>query len=235
FSSHVRVHAHFDQVQGLAAGSVVSLSGVTVGNVESITFLESKNTLDVKMKINSDFLPRMRQGSQVEIRTQGALGDKFIFIIPGDPRNDVVKEGDILEVARPTDLIGIISERGTETNRIFDILSDLQKITHSMNVDNRMARIMAHLEVATQNLAQTSKDAQRFSSQLDRQDTGLKLQQAIAKLDSVMTKIDKGQGTLGALINDPSVHNQLKALLGGGARKDHVKSLLRTSIEKETD
>ena len=63
--------------------------------------------------------------------------------------------------------------------------------------------------------------------------TGEKLEKSVEKLDSVLTKIDKGQGTLGALINDPSLHQQLKALIGGSARKDHVKSLLRTSIEKE--
>jgi phospholipid/cholesterol/gamma-HCH transport system substrate-binding protein len=50
-----------------------------------------------------------------------------------------------------------------------------------------------------------------------------------------MGKLDRGEGTLGALINDPSVHNQLKAMLGGSPRKNHVKSLLRTSIEKEED
>ncbi|MGZ3771450.1 MAG: MlaD family protein, partial [Bdellovibrio sp.] len=92
FTKYVRLHSYFDQVQGLAVGSVVSLSGVTVGNVESITFVSEKNSLDVKMKIDQKFINRIRQGSQVEIRTQGALGDKFIFIIPGDPKNTVVKE-----------------------------------------------------------------------------------------------------------------------------------------------
>ncbi|HEY1080456.1 MAG TPA: MCE family protein, partial [Bdellovibrio sp.] len=84
FTSYVRIHAHFEQVQGLSEGSVVSLSGVTVGNVEQITFLSEKNALDVKMRINENFIHKIRQGSEVEIRTQGALGDKFVFIIPSD-------------------------------------------------------------------------------------------------------------------------------------------------------
>lgn len=235
FTSYIRIHAHFDQVQGLSEGSVVSLSGVTVGNVETITFLPEINALDVKMKINEDFLPRLRSGAQVEIRTQGALGDKFVFIIPGDPKGPIVKEGDILEVAKATDLFGIISERGNETNKIFDTITELQKITHTLNAENRLDRIMRNLEAASGNLNNTSKETQKFVSQLNTNNSAEKITQSIAKLDAILTKIDRGQGTLGALINDPSVHNQLKAVLGGSTRKNNIKSLLRTSIEKEED
>lgn len=233
FTSYVRLHAHFDQVQGLSEGSVVSLSGVTVGNVESITFLSEKNSLDVKMKIDSNFITRIRQGSQIEIRTQGALGDKFIFIIPGEPQNPAVKEGDILEVAKATDLIGIISERGSEANKIFDIINELQKITHAMNADNRLNRIMNNLENASSSFNQTSKDSQKFVAQMNSHEVGNKLGHSLEKLDSILTKIDKGEGSLGALISDPTIHNKLKTLLGGSSQKDRVKSLLRTSIEKE--
>nr|BFD60889.1 hypothetical protein CKG001_29960 [Bdellovibrio sp. CKG001]BFD64303.1 hypothetical protein BdHM001_29840 [Bdellovibrio sp. HM001]BFD68494.1 hypothetical protein HAGR004_35160 [Bdellovibrio sp. HAGR004] len=234
FTSYVRVHAHFDQVQGLAVGSVVSLSGVTVGNVESITFLPEKNSLDVKMKINEDYIDRIRQGSQVEIRTQGALGDKFVFIIPGDPRAENLKEGDILAVAKPTDVLGIIAERGNETSRIFDIINELYKITHAMNVDNRMMRVMNNLDTVASSLAQTSKDSQKFVAGLNSHGGGEKLAKSIDKLDAILSKIDRGEGSLGALINDPSIHNRLKSMLGGSNRKNHVESLLRTSIEKET-
>ncbi|WP_295901894.1 MlaD family protein [uncultured Bdellovibrio sp.] len=233
FTSYVRVHAHFEQVQGLSAGSVVSLSGVTVGNVEEITFLPEINSLDVKMRINENYIGRIRQGSQVEIRTQGALGDKFVFIIPGDPRGAVVKEGDILDVAKATDLFGIISERGNEANKIFDIITELQKITHTINSENRLGRIMGNLETATTHLTQTSKDAQKFMSEASSHGGGEKFAKSIDKLDAILTKIDKGQGTLGALINDPSLHNQLKSVLGGATRKNNIKNLLRTSIEKE--
>lgn len=234
FTSYVRVHAHFEQVQGLAVGSVVSLSGVTVGNVESITFLPEENTLNVQMKINEDFIDRVRQGSQVEIRTQGALGDKFIFIIPGDPRAEHIKEGDVLKVAKATDLLGIVAERGNETSKVFDIINELHKITHTLNANNRFARIMDNMETTATHLSQASKESQKFMAQMNSQGSGDKLGKSIDKLDSILNKIDRGEGSLGALINDPSIHNRLKTLLGGSNRKSQVESLLRTSIEKET-
>jgi phospholipid/cholesterol/gamma-HCH transport system substrate-binding protein len=52
------------------------------------------------------------------------------------------------------------------------------------------------------------------------------------KFDRIMTKIDKGEGTLGALISDPSIHDQIKNILGGSQRKSQVKDMLRHSVER---
>lgn len=232
FTRYVTLHSYFDQVQGLAEGSVVSLSGVTVGNVESITFLSEKNSLDVNLKIDEKYISRIRQGSQVEIRTQGALGDKFIYIIPGDPKNPQAKEGDVLDVAQATDIIGILSERGSEANKIFDIVNELQKTVHAVNAENRLVRIMSNLETASASFNASSKDAQKFFAQINSLGGGEKLGRSMEKFDAILAKIDKGEGSLGALINDPTIHNKLKNLLGGSSQKDRVKSLLRTSIEK---
>ncbi|WP_413582666.1 MlaD family protein [Bdellovibrio sp. HCB288] len=233
FKSYVNIHAHFDQVQGLAEGSVVSLSGVTIGNVQKINFLSEKNTLDVVMRVDKTYTSRIREGSQVEIRTQGALGDKFVFIIPGDPRNPEIQDGAILEIAKPTDLIGVISERGGEAGKLFDVINEMYKITKAMNDENRLGKIMANFESTSANLSRVSGEASGLMKKLNDGHSGEKLTNTINKLDAIVSKVDRGEGTLGALINDPSIHNQLKALLGGTQRKNNVKSLLRTSIEKE--
>lgn len=235
FRKYVKVHAYFDQTQGLAEGSVVSLSGVTVGNVKSITFLEVENKLDVTMTIDEKYINRVRKDSEVEIRTQGALGDKFVFIFPGDPRQPMAQEGDVLAVAKPSDLIGVISERGGEAGKIFDVINEIYKLAHTMNAENRMGKIMNNFETASISLAQASKDAQKMVATVNGARGGEKMAHALDRLDAIVTKIDKGEGTLGLLINDPSLHNQLKSALGGTARKNHVKSLLRTSIEKEDE
>lgn len=235
FRSYVRIHAEFDQVQGLAAGSVVSLSGITVGNVESIDFIPEKNTLDVKMKIDTKFVDMIRQGSQVEVRTQGALGDKFVFIIPGNPRNPAIQNGDTLEVAPATDLLGILSERGAETSKIFDIINDLHKLTSTLTKGNKLGSMIDNLEQASGYLTSSSKKADHLMAKLADDKGAEKMRDSVARLDSILTKIDRGEGTLGALVNDPTIHNQLRTMLGGSPRKNHMKSLIRTSIEKAED
>ncbi len=234
FKHYARLHAYFDQVQGLDRGSVVSLSGVAVGNIESIEFVGERKALDVTMKVEDRFLARIPVGSQVEIRTQGALGDKFIFIIPGPTSEKTVADGSALEIATATDLFSIISERSKEAGKVFDIINELHKMAVTINGDRKLEKIMSNLSKASDSLAETSEHAHQFTSSMTAE-SGQRLTKAVERFDSIMTKIDKGQGSLGALINDSSVHDRLKAMLGGNSRKSQVKDLLRNSIEKAGD
>lgn len=231
FGGNSRLHARFAEVQGLAEGSVVSLSGINVGNIEKIEFLPEANEIDVTLKIGDKFMPRFTADAKVEIRTQGALGDKYLFVIPGDPKKPALKDGDRVEVAQASDLFGIFAERGKETEKIFDIINELYKTTRTVNADGRLEKIMANMASASAALKDASAGAQRFSAGLADTNTG-KIKQSLDRVDSILSKIDRGEGTLGALINDPTLHERLKAIVGGSSRPLHVKSMLRTSIEK---
>jgi phospholipid/cholesterol/gamma-HCH transport system substrate-binding protein len=237
FTKFTKIHAHFEQVQGLSEGSIVSLSGVNVGNIKKIDFLPNQNILDVTMSIDENYMSRVRKDSQVEIRTQGALGDKYIFIFSGSADKPQSESGDVLSVASPSDLLGVISQRGGEAGKFFDVVNEFYKMASSINSEGRLGKIMKNVESASTNLANTSRDAQSlmatFSQGKEQNQTGQKFSRSIDKLEAILNKIDKGEGTLGLLINDPSIHNQLKSYLGGSQRKNYLKSLLRTSIEKE--
>lgn len=222
-AQHARLHGHFEQVQGLAEGSVVSLSGVNIGNVEKIDFVDNSKNLDVVMKINKKFLNKITKSASIEIRTQGALGDKYIYIIPGNPGDPTIEDNGQLEVAKATDIIGIFSERGKETEKLFDIINEVYVLTKSINLDNRIDKIMSNLNSAAVNMKELTSDTKKLVN-------NDKLDNSITKLNSLLTKIDKGEGTLGALINDPTIHNQLKTLLGSSQRKNQVRSVLQSSI-----
>ncbi len=234
FSKFSHLYADFENVQGLARGSVISLSGVVIGNIESIDFIPERNLLRVDMKIEKEFLPRVFKGSEVEIRTQGALGDKFIYVIPGDPKLPNVYDGDSLPIAKSTDLLNILGERGKETEKVFDIINEVYKLSKTLNQDNQVGNMLTNLNQASRNFNSISEKSLKLVSDLsDGKSASLQAKASIDRLNNILGKIDRGEGTLGALINDSSLHDQLKTLVGGSSRKNHVKSLMRTSIEKE--
>jgi phospholipid/cholesterol/gamma-HCH transport system substrate-binding protein len=236
FSSYIHLYAEFENVQGLARGSVVSLSGVVIGNIEKIDFIAEKNSLRVDMKIEREYLDRVFSGSQTEIRTQGALGDKYIYIIPGDPRGTLLKDGDFLPVAKATDILNVLSERGKEGEKIFDIINEVYKITKTINQDNKLGNIISNLNTSSEDFKKLSEKSLKLVSELaDGKSPAQQLKTSMDKMNNILTKIDKGEGTLGALINDSSLHDQLKTLVGGSQRKNHVKSIIRTSIEKSEE
>jgi phospholipid/cholesterol/gamma-HCH transport system substrate-binding protein len=57
--------------------------------------------------------------------------------------------------------------------------------------------------------------------------------EAGARLNSVLAKIDDGEGTLGLLVNDPTLYEDLKLLVGGAQRSVVVRSLVRMSADGE--
>lgn len=229
--SHVTLHAHFESVQGLSEGSVVSLSGIPVGNVQDFIFLPEENKLDVVMKIDSDYLKRITEGSAVEIRTQGALGDKFIYILPGPQNAPPVRAGAQIDAINEKDLLAVISEKGSEAGKIFDIIKEIDKFSKTLNDQGRTALILKNLAETSQDLKVVAKDSREMVSHMKSQDSK-KMSAAVDKLDRILTKIDRGDGTLGALINDPSLHESLKSIIGATDKKKSIKSLIRSSIEK---
>ena len=50
--------------------------------------------------------------------------------------------------------------------------------------------------------------------------------EAGARLNSILAKIDRGEGTLGLMLNDPTLYEELKILVGGANRSRVVRSMI---------
>jgi phospholipid/cholesterol/gamma-HCH transport system substrate-binding protein len=61
---------------------------------------------------------------------------------------------------------------------------------------------------------------------VDEQELIREAERASARLASALTKVDEGQGTLGLLVNDPTLYYDLKALAGGTRRSWILRSLV---------
>lgn len=76
------VYAHFDNVSGLTSRSKVTMAGVTIGQVKSISFDKNRYTGLVEMAISSD-VDTLPADSTASIVTAGLLGEKYIGISVG--------------------------------------------------------------------------------------------------------------------------------------------------------
>ena len=93
FSRTYHLKIHMPQVQGLGKGSVVSLSGVPVGNVERIEFVPGSSEVEVNITVQKSAQRKITEGSLASIKTQGALGDKYVYIEPGPITGAPIKDG----------------------------------------------------------------------------------------------------------------------------------------------
>jgi phospholipid/cholesterol/gamma-HCH transport system substrate-binding protein len=225
FQEVIEVHSYFDSTQGLIKGAVVSLSGVKVGNIDRVEFDETKNLVRITSSIQEDYKNKIKKDSRIEMRTNGALGDKYLYITPGTINSESIVNGDELKADYGNDLISVFSKRGNESEKIFDILNNLNAITQSLAQQNKLPQIADNLNKTTQNLAQITESLNKTvqNGAIDR---------STQKFERILDKIDRGDGTLGALINDKSIHESIKNLLGSGQKNQQVKSILKSSVEE---
>jgi len=60
-------------------------------------------------------------------------------------------------------------------------------------------------------------------------------QVSAADIKAITGKIKAGEGTLGAVVNDPSVYEDLKEILGNIKRNAVLRSLVRMSISNSDE
>lgn len=218
FRRTVTLKARFPQVQGLAQGSIVSLAGVPIGNISKLHFVKDVKDIEIEMDINRENLSRITKGSLASIKTQGALGDKYIYIEPGPSEAPALKANDVLDTDQAKDLIDLIAARGAELGNVIEVVKEARDLLHSINEGGRAGQVMNNMASATSNLNKLISDI--------RGDT-------MVKMNRILTKVDEGQGTLGQLINDPSLHQKMKSFVGGdSSQSNYLSPMIRDSMKK---
>ncbi len=119
-----RVHAHFDDVQGLIEKSRVVIAGIPVGYIESIEL--DGNQARVEIQMNDGVV--LHDDANVTMRAASLLGEKLLVINPGSATAPALPEDGELQVAG-----GAVSTD--------DVLRTVQDIALSVrNVTNQLER-----------------------------------------------------------------------------------------------
>ncbi len=76
-----RLHATFENVDGIIVGSDVNIGGIAIGKVEKLTL--DQNTYNALMILSIDKKVKLPTDSRASIVSSGFLGGKFVSITPG--------------------------------------------------------------------------------------------------------------------------------------------------------
>lgn len=90
-----RLTAGFEQIGGLKAGAPVSMAGVTIGRVESISYDFNEYRAVVVLRIEGRY-DRIPEDSDAAIFTAGLLGGQYVGIAPGGSET-FLKDGDQIQ------------------------------------------------------------------------------------------------------------------------------------------
>lgn len=240
FHRQYTIYANFDDISGLRAGAPVQLAGVKVGHVDGIKVpkdLEMKE-ITVVMRINRKYMKRIRADSTATIETQGLLGDKFIYVTMGSETEPIIPNKGIIQ-SKVTKSIFALSEKAGD---IMDNISDASKAIKNMLEQVETGEGLMHAliydpkgEQIISDLASAMHAVRDVVQKADEEGTaGIlhNMRKASADLRSILASVRRGEGTLGKLVTDPTLYNDMRALFGRANRNVLLRSVVRSTIEE---
>jgi phospholipid/cholesterol/gamma-HCH transport system substrate-binding protein len=102
--------------------------------------------------------------------------------------------------------------------------SGVQSIEHSLVTMEGILDEIAHGDGVLHSL---------IYDELQEQDLVLEALAAGAKLNSILAKVDRGEGSLGLMVNDPTLYEDLKLLVGGANRSAVVRTMIDLSTSSD--
>jgi phospholipid/cholesterol/gamma-HCH transport system substrate-binding protein len=216
------ITAVFDNVSGLEKkGASVQMAGVEIGTVEDISLRNGKAL--VTMRIHSDV--KLPVDSTATIRTHGVLGDKYIEIIPGAgltgseseiSATQYLKEGDqIRNTERQADLDRLLNQFALVMDDIKTITSSLSNTIGSEEGEEQIRQTLANVRSLSENLNRiVAQNDDKFNQMIDSlRSASQEMDKTFAALSQVTDDINKGKGTVGALVKDKTLADNLQKTL----------------------
>src|SRR5580692_4480380 len=110
FSRHVLLYTEFADLDGIAKGSKVQVSGMDAGQVTGIEVPRSPSGhFRVQMKVDEQLHGLVRTDSVVTIDTEGVVGNTFLTIHSGSPNAPIAQAGSALQSKPPVTMSDLLT------------------------------------------------------------------------------------------------------------------------------
>jgi phospholipid/cholesterol/gamma-HCH transport system substrate-binding protein len=178
------VVAPFANLKGLKAGDEVLMAGVKIGTVD-LTRLGS-NRVEAILTIEPKV--RIPTDAVASIQTSSLLGSQHLAVSFGQAPT-FLKSGDEIRTANTTDMNEVIEKLGSLGSKLEQVAGDIGK---ALGGDGGSGSLFSRVDKLVE-------------------ENGPKLTETISNLQDITAKLKQGEGTMGRLINDTKLHDELLA------------------------
>jgi phospholipid/cholesterol/gamma-HCH transport system substrate-binding protein len=228
----------FTNIAGLKQGDPVLVSGVKVGRVSRVS-LQGIGRVTVTLELSGDVRPKI--DAEATISSLDLFGTKFIDYIPG-VKDEYLPGSSAIVGKKSPELADIASGVATRANELLGNATGLVSDQLAQDIHNTLVateRGMAALTEATKGplILQSTHSLAAVERVMSRIDTllgnsnvktaGLRvdtltanlqrltgqLAQTTTTLNDLMTKINRGEGTLGKLASDTTLYGDIHKTL----------------------
>ena len=105
-SDSFRLHARFDNIEGIVTGSKVKLSGVNIGTVKSISLEPDDFYASIIMEFDKKY--SFPDDTEASVQLEGLLGGSYISILPGGSGVLLLNNQEIIYTQGSTSLLNLM-------------------------------------------------------------------------------------------------------------------------------
>jgi phospholipid/cholesterol/gamma-HCH transport system substrate-binding protein len=225
FNPVFKLTSTFKNISGLQVGNNIRFAGIIVGTVDDIRIINDSSVM-VDMSIKKNVNQFIKSDCTVTIGSEGLIGDKLMIITQGSVDAPLAKNGQQLASKDPVELDAIMSNLQETAVNAQAISKQIETLMVNLNSNKGMlGRLMTDSSLV-HNLDQTLTSLKNSSRGLDEsmnlvtknlltslQVSAANTETSSKQLAEIMLKINSGDGTLGRLINDTTIIQNLEQIM----------------------
>lgn len=187
-----RVFVLIDSAEGLTRKTPVEVAGIQVGYVSRLDLEEGRRA---RVVLEIDRRVKLGKDAVATVRTKGFLGETYIDLLPGHPEKGTIPErGEITATNPYVDLGKIAADAQSLIGRLNEITAKNEENVH------RLIENLTTFSGDLKDLMATRKED---------------LSETMERFSSISRKVDEGRGTLGRLVNDEEIAENINEAARG--------------------
>ncbi len=135
FNTVFKLTTTFYNVNGLQVGSNIRHSGINIGTVDNIKFLND-SMVQVDMIIRNEVQQYLNADCEASIGSDGIIGDRILIISQGSNVSGIVKSGQIISSVEPIETDAILASIQISADNAAIITEQLAEIMININSGN---------------------------------------------------------------------------------------------------
>jgi phospholipid/cholesterol/gamma-HCH transport system substrate-binding protein len=236
FSRTFFVYANFSSAEGVKPGAIVIMSGYNIGTVTDMTLSPNADSVRLLLRLSESVHPFIKVDSKAEIKQEGLVGNKIINLIIGSPKYSPIDNYDFVQSVPPFALTGLADNISSITDTTKIVTGELKNLLVRLNrgqgtigklltddalyrniegiADDVHASLTTTLEQLNRLSIILSKTTQAANTLVLKADTSIQNTNRItSEVATLVSNINAGKGTIGALLNDRKLYDSLTGLI----------------------
>jgi len=150
-----KIKTYFNYADGVKKDSIVKLSGIEVGRVESVSLVYTPET-KIEIILSIDKKAKVREDAIAFISTSGMIGDAYIGIAQGSTEKQFIKDGGEIPSEDPVEMRKLMKKADSIADNLDKTLVQVKSLVtdNKAKIDN----IAANLESTSANFKEFSED-----------------------------------------------------------------------------